>query len=154
MKNNIYKLITLAVLAFSLVSCDSFLDIKPLGKVIPTTLEDYRELFTTVYNNQINDRSKCDMRTDEIQVNGNEFDQNNYSYIEKWDVENFGEQFEWAYYYSNMYTCNIIIKNKDKMKNGTPEEVNQLVGEAYMMRAYSHFNLVNIYGEPDRKSVV
>ena len=28
------------------------------------------------------------------------------------------------------------------------EDINQLVGEAYLMRAYMHFILVNLYGQP------
>lgn len=37
------------------------------------------------------------------------------------------------------------------IKEGTEEEINQLVGEAYMLRAYVHFLLVNLYGQPYTK---
>lgn len=33
-----------------LSSCDSYLDIQPVGKVIPNTLSEYRALLTTAYN--------------------------------------------------------------------------------------------------------
>ena len=34
------------------------------------------------------------------------------------------------------------------IEEGTADEVRQLVGESYMLRAYVHFLLVNLYGEP------
>ena len=37
---------------------------------------------------------------------------------------------------------------KDEISEGSQEDINQLVGEAYLMRAYMHFILVNLYGQP------
>jgi hypothetical protein len=42
--------IALAVISFTSVSCDRFLDIQPEGKVIPTTVEDYRKVLTSAYS--------------------------------------------------------------------------------------------------------
>ena len=40
------------------------------------------------------------------------------------------------------------IGKKDEISEGSQEDINQLVGEAYLMRAYMHFILVNLYGQP------
>ena len=40
-----------------LSSCDSYLDIQPVGQVIPNTLAEYRALFTTAYDTALNDLS-------------------------------------------------------------------------------------------------
>lgn len=49
-----------------LSSCDSYLDIQPVGKVIPNTLSEYRALLTTAYNKgaKIIDKGVIDFRSD------------------------------------------------------------------------------------------
>ena len=59
-------LLTAGVLMFS--ACDRFLDIRPVGKVIPETPAEYRALMTTAYQFQFIDRSLTDMRTDGLVV--------------------------------------------------------------------------------------
>ena len=59
-------------MVLSLTSCDSFLDIQPVGKVIPNTLEEYRALITTAYGVDLTDRGMCDMRTEDISVSKDE----------------------------------------------------------------------------------
>ncbi|WP_279104646.1 RagB/SusD family nutrient uptake outer membrane protein [Bacteroides acidifaciens] len=153
----IKKLYIAFILASSslMSSCDSFLDIQPVGKVIPNTLEEYRALFATAYNVPLIDRSLCDMRTGDITIRKDEYDQNNYGDIEKWADINPGPEtttFEWSKYYTNIYYANAIIDKKDEITEGTQEDINQLVGEAYLMRGYMHFLLVNLYGEPYTKT--
>ena len=71
--------------------------------------------------------------------------------VEKWNDVNPNastRQFGWAAYYTNIYYANAIIDKKDEISEGSQEDINQLVGEAYLMRAYMHFILVNLYGQP------
>ena len=49
MTKKIYYIFTL-IGSLLLSSCDSYLDIQPVGQVIPNTLAEYRALFTTAYN--------------------------------------------------------------------------------------------------------
>lgn len=67
-----------------MTSCSNYLDIQPVGKVIPNTLEEYRALMTTAYSQDLLDRSVCDMRTKDITIKKDNIDQNNYGDIEKW----------------------------------------------------------------------
>ena len=43
------KYITLFVAAIALGSCDDYLDITPVGKVIPESLNEFRAVLTTAY---------------------------------------------------------------------------------------------------------
>ena len=81
--------ITFALLGSLLItSCDSFLDIQPIGKVIPNTLSEYRALLTEAYSQPLFDRGVTEFRTDEVTIRDNEYDQNYYSEIEKWNDSN------------------------------------------------------------------
>lgn len=137
-----------------LSSCNSFLDIQPEGKVIPNTLEDYRQLLTTAYNETFYDRAMADLRSDETTVDASEYDQSSYGNIEKWnDTSSDGstQSFGWGSYYETIFYANSIIDKRKDITTGTEAEINQLVGEAYMMRAYQHFLLANLYGQPYTK---
>lgn len=149
----IYKiLLACGFLVMSMSSCDSFLDIQPVGKVIPNSLEEYRALLTTAYSFPLIDRGLCDMRTEDITLRKDEFDQNNFKNIERWVVGNTtGTEFGWSYYYQNIYYANAIISKKGEITEGSEADINQLVGEAYLMRGYMHFLLVNLYGQPYTK---
>lgn len=154
--NKIKKLYTISIISgcliLSLTSCDSFLDIQPVGKVIPNTLEEYRALITTAYGVDLTDRGLCDMRTEDISVSKDEFDQNNFKDIERWVANNpSGTEFGWSYYYQNIYYANAIINKKNEITEGSEADINQLVGEAYFLRGYMHFLLVNLYGQPYTK---
>lgn len=147
--------ITFALLGSLLItSCDSFLDIQPIGKVIPNTLSEYRALLTEAYSQPLFDRGVTEFRTDEVTIRDNEYDQNYYSEIEKWNDSNpipGTREFAWSNYYSIIYYANAIIDNRDKITEETQEDIDQLVGEAYLLRGYMHFLLVNLYGQPYTK---
>lgn len=137
-----------------LSSCDNYLDIKPVGQVIPTTLTEYRALLTTAYGIKLNDKSATEFRTDIAMVTDNSYSQNFYSDIEKWNdmsPKDGTREFGWATYYNVIYYSNVVIANKDKITEGSKEDIDQLVGEAYLLRGYMHFILVNLYGQPYTK---
>ena len=137
-----------------LTSCDNYLDIQPVGKVIPNTLAEYRALLTTVYNTRLNDKAVTELRTDIVQVTDISSSQNTYGDIQIWNdlTPKAGTRdFVWDKYYTNIYYANAIIDKKDAITEGSQEGINQLVGEAYLLRAYMHFILVNLYGQPYTK---
>lgn len=139
-----------------LTACDSYLDIHPTGSVIPNSLAEYRALLTRSYKNvsSLTDRGVAGFRSDEMQVRDSEWDQNNYKDIESWnDLAPSANtlQFEWAKYYNILFIANHVIDSRTDITEGTEQEVNQLVGEAHILRAYMHFLLVNLYGQPYTK---
>jgi len=137
-----------------LTSCNDFLDITPTGKVIAKTGEEYRSLLTYEYKYFPKDRYLTTVRTDEVTLTAkatSSTDQDAYLDLWRWkddDPSVTTTYFNWRGYYHAIYIANYIIEHRGEIANATQQEVSQLVGEAYMMRAYCHFLLVNLYAEP------
>lgn len=137
----------------SLYSCDKYLDIQPVGRVIPRTAKEFRELLTQAYTNVPNDRGLATFRSDEMLMDATLAveDLNTYRDIWIWNDVSPSENtatFNWRRYYHTSFIANYTIESKDIIEEGTVAEVNQLIGESYMLRAYMHFLLVNLFGEP------
>ena len=133
-----------------LTACD-MLDIQPTGKVIPQTLAEYRALIATAYKNVPDARGLACFRSDELYVKDDSWEQDRYGKIECWDDFSAPGQttsFEWKNFYSIMFTANYTIEERNSINEGSEEDINQLIGECYLLRAYMHFLLVNLYGQP------
>lgn len=148
-KNIIFLLFT----AVALTSCDNFLDITPTGKVIAKTGEEYRALLTYEYKYFSKDRYMTTLRTDEIVMNTKTSSTDLDAYVDLWRWKDDNpapttSYFTWRNYYHAIYIANYIMGHQHEISNATAAEVSQLMGEAYMMRAYAHFLLVNLYAEP------
>ena len=88
MTKKIYYIFTL-IGSLLLSSCDSYLDIQPVGQVIPNTLAEYRALFTTAYNTALNDRGICEIRTDIATIlQSDATSKNSLGDVEKWNDVN------------------------------------------------------------------
>lgn len=136
-----------------LSSCDSFLDITPTGKVIASTGEEYRAMLTNEYNSFPKDRYMTTIRTDEVKLTATTSSSDLDAYLDLWLWKDENPSptttyFSWRNYYHNIYIANYIIEHQGEIKDATTKEINQLVGEAYMLRAYDLFLLVNLYAEP------
>ena len=149
------KTLLLSVLAaFALTACDDFLDITPTGKVIAKTGDEYRALLTYEYKYFAKDRYMTTLRTDEMlmdMVKTSSTDKDAYLDLWRWKDEAPSpttSYFSWRTYYHTIYIANYVIGHQHEISNATKEEINQLVGESYMLRAYCHFLLVNLYAEP------
>lgn len=72
---------------------------------------------------------------------------------DKGSTYNAGGYVPWKNYYECILGCNLILKYVDE-STGTDEDKNYLKGQAYFLRAFYYFQLVNIYGWPynDKKS--
>ncbi|MCI1648852.1 MAG: RagB/SusD family nutrient uptake outer membrane protein [Bacteroides sp.] len=147
-KANIY-LILLSL--FALSSCDNFLDIKPVGEVIPTTFQDFRDLMTNAYETVPTDRSLSTVRGDELQLIYDDWgDYLPYQSIFTWNDVNPDDntlEFPWQQFYKAILNANQIIINGQDATNAVKSELDQLRGEAYLMRAYMHFGLVSLYSD-------
>lgn len=152
MKTRILLITLLGLL--TLTSCDDFLDITPTGKVIAQTGEEFRALLTYEYHNFAKDRYMITLRTDEIQMDvtkTSSTDKDAYLDLWRWQDDTPApttSYFSWRTYYHTLYIANYVIEHQGEITEATSAEVNQLVGEAYMLRAYCHFLLVNLYAEP------
>ncbi|WP_330747290.1 RagB/SusD family nutrient uptake outer membrane protein [Chryseobacterium sp. CP-77] len=146
----ITAIIALAAISFINIGCDRFLDIQPEGKVIPTTVEDYRKVLTSAYSKYPVHKSLVAFRTDEVNIDDNSTDFISYREIAMWKDANNDQastEFPWVSFYSVNFYLNQIINEGSKTMQDSPEK-NQILAEAYALRAYLYFDMVNLYGKP------
>lgn len=153
MRKKHFHILWLAAALLSLTACNDFLDIQPIGKVMPQTGDEYRALLTFAYSIVPQDRGTATFRSDEVTMEG-ETDANSLdSYLDIWrwnDVspDEATASFNWRSFYQVSYIANTVIENQSSITEASEAEVGQLAGEAYMLRAYMHFLLVNLYADP------
>lgn len=151
MKKYIYILFIAVV---SIVSCDDYLDIEPIGKVIPKSVEDYRSFLTTAYATiKETHHILTTYRTDELELSKNSFGIEQYEDIYLWNDTSASPltlSFSYASFYKIIFHANHVIANQKNII-GDDLAVNQLVGEAYALRALQYFQLVNLYAKPYNK---
>ena len=147
---NILKYIFVASVAITTVSCDNYLDVKPVGKVIPETLTDYRAVMTSGYSTTAIHKALSAIRADELVLD--EFNDNATFYRDHyiWNDANPDKttnSFPYAALYNRIFYTNVII-NEASAKLAPSAEKDQLIGEAYALRALTYFDLLNIFSKP------
>ena len=151
------KKLTSILLIISLLvttGCDNFLDITPTGRVIPETAQDYRKLMTEAYYLMPSSRGLTAFISDEIDMTSKNLDSyDKDTFLDLWLWNNVNPSgsttyFDWEKYYKMIFIANTVIENEKSITNGTEAEINQIVGEAFMMRAYNHFILGKLYALP------
>lgn len=139
-------------LAMVFTSCN-FLDVEPVGKVIPKETAEYRAMLTTVYAKKIpNYKRFLIVRADELQLP----DEYSWSYSTYFDLGIWNDQnpnpetrsYPYEDFYNAIFYPNHIITEKDKIVSDGSEPISQIVAEAYALRAFLHFELVNIFAKP------
>jgi starch-binding outer membrane protein, SusD/RagB family len=147
------KIITI-IAAFALVtgatSCKKYLDIEPVGRVIPKTEDDFRALMTSAYVSFPTHKSLLSLRTDEQVPDEYSSEYPNYRDIYTWkDANPDPVTMEFAYegFYKTIFYANQVIAEVEN-EAGKSTATAQLKGEAYLMRAYAHFELLNLYAKP------
>jgi hypothetical protein len=144
------KYILLFVAAIAVSSCDDYLDITPIGRVIPETLDQYRAVLTQGYVTYPEHKSLTAVRTDELTMNESSDEINIYRDIYIWKDTN-PDRITTTFQYQDLYTVifytNVIINEASQKLAESPEK-KQLVGEAYALRAMAYFDLVNLFAKP------
>ena len=144
----------MVAVVLSLAACNDFLDIQPIGKVMPQTGDEYRKLLTEAYSRVLADRGLTTFRTDELVLDdatASDDDLEFYLDIWRWQDNNPDQNtssFGWLNHYYVSYIANSVIENRQNIIEVTDSARNQMVGEAYMLRAYIHYILVNLYADP------
>lgn len=160
MKSNIW--ILLLALWFS--GCDGFLEESSQDEVRPSTVDDMEQLLLgEVYFSQgdHNNFFRCtDVFSDDIKCNGLTDEQPSTRvtletgrYTFGWQRDMFDKTgggnniFLWEKPYQKIKGCNVVIDYLDRV-TGNDSKRQSLKGEAYVMRAYYYFMLVNLFGLP------
>ena len=151
MKKAIYIFLAAACLS----SCDSFLDEPMKGDYSTSTMYSSAEqaelAVNAVYNAaaySINLWKFGDIPSDDSVKGGNAGDQADLGYIDEWNVlsDNGAVAEFWQNTYETIARANNAIAGIES--SSIDEGVKaQLIGEAKFLRAFSYFQLVNIFGE-------
>ena len=147
------------LLLFSSSSCKKFVEVDaPVTSVNSKNVFNSNETATAVLTGIYIDLSRTiwmlsltpALSSDEITLYGGS-SSSNTSYIpiylnlldpKKLDLSDFCSSF-----YPKIYTLNLAIESLGTAKNLTQAVKTQLLGEAYFMRAFYYFYLVNFYGD-------
>ncbi|MGJ1390339.1 RagB/SusD family nutrient uptake outer membrane protein [Sphingobacterium spiritivorum] len=130
-------------------SCDKYLDIQPVGTVVPKTEADFRALMTSGYQSFPSQKSYLNLRTDELALDENSTDLAAIRDLHLWNDQNPDATtlpYAWLSFYKTIFYANHVISKAEEAAGNT-DAVQQIRAEAYLMRAYSHFELLNSYAE-------
>lgn len=155
MKRYTFKNITLALIlaasGYGLVSCDQdLLETVPNDRlsvdVFWKTENDAKLAVNALYTDLdgINIFA-WDALTDIAHTNQN-FNVNAYIELGTYDATSSGIYNEWLAAYKGIRATNYFLENVDKIPNAAAATVNQLKGEAKVLRAYQYIKLIGLYG--------
>ncbi|MGE7774762.1 RagB/SusD family nutrient uptake outer membrane protein [Chitinophaga sp. NPDC101104] len=158
------KLLVILLAACSLASCKKFLEEYSPSDVTPKSTADFNEiLFSDGYPDAKKELHPWLMyMEDDIQFYvspANMIDAPTYyaairgayewQSVQGRDGSGASPEYfnAWGNYYKQLLGVNVVLQNVDR-STGDPALKDQVKGEAYALRAYYHFKLVNIYARP------
>lgn len=142
-KNIIYTICSVAVLS----SCN-YLDITPVGKVIPETVTEFRALMTSAYSTVPAYKYLLSLRSDELFPLSNSQSFSDYLNFALWvdNSESNTISFPWGTPYKAIFYTNSVIADVMNAEIDTQDDSReQVMAEALLLRAYLHFDLLNMY---------
>ncbi|PSL46544.1 SusD-like starch-binding protein associating with outer membrane [Chitinophaga niastensis] len=159
------KTVIITLLSLSMFSCKKFLAERSQTDVIPETTKDFGQLlFTAGYPSVTLMQPYITLMDDDIQcyngqpLSGQQSDVTSNAGAFQWqpdfidvcksagspDGQNFNS---WKNYYQLILGTNVALQYLDNSKGSTTEK-EIYKGEAYTLRAFYHFMLVNLYAKP------
>lgn len=147
----------LAILCMlGILSCDSYLDLKPKGFTIPEYYDDYWKLmnYAQLYKA---DESWTPLLTDDAQLSSgdsvnnfqakSESDRRAYSFQHGPIFEDGVRDGLWEFSYNRIYTFNTVINNIMDVPDATEEKKLTLRAEALVARAFEYLTLIAVYAK-------
>ncbi len=146
------KLIHYIVMMTALFTSCNYLDVEPVGKVIPDEVSEYRALLTTAYSRFPQHKKLLTVRGDEVGPGMISITYDSRIDIVTWNYESpdpVTYTFPWTQMYNVIFYANSVIEDvMDAGIDDRTETREQLKGEALLLRAYAHFELLNLYAKP------
>lgn len=142
--------LTLLSGVLALSSCNSFLDTMPDQRMELNDNLKIRELLVSAYPN-IHHMGMLESRTDNVGDNGKKhgdgdlIDQESYRWIDLTGVAFDSSKWMWDRHYSSINTANQALAAIDALAD--PNRARAERGEALVVRAWCHFNLVNYFAQ-------
>ena len=149
MKKLIY--LTFIAVSFGLVSCDKFLDQNPDNRASVDTAEEIDYLLTSAYSEH-----SYALITEMMSDNTDDFGKTQYNktnrfydevfaWVDVTESNNDSPENVWAEYWKTVTTANLALEALQKLGPETDLALSEAYGEAYLVRAYGHFVLVNLF---------
>ncbi|WP_316839455.1 RagB/SusD family nutrient uptake outer membrane protein [Pedobacter gandavensis] len=160
----IYPIVMICLLAVS--SCKKYLDVKPVGKIIPATVGEFDALLdneTIARWNFIDNNlgSSIGFLTDDLQLSDGLgkvlYVGNNHPNLERFYAYTFRQPYKknsstdlfWSYGYRNVFYFNNVIDGIESLKSkSSVEEANgkAVIAQALVNRAWWYFNAAMVFG--------
>lgn len=157
------KIITLCLCSVALCSCEDFLEPSSTSEFVPKDASSLNELLLgEAYPRNDIDRMNVflNLMDDDItampyQVPQDGIDANRFLAAYTWQPDMFKMMEEAGYTGTNMYKryyelilgANAVIDYIDQV-NDEEQNINYVLAQAYALRGYLYFKLVNIFGQP------
>ena len=153
MTEHMKRLYYLAVIAVSLglTSCDKFLDQNPDKRASVDSIEEINYLLSSAYTEHTFS-TLTELMSDNIDdFHRTQFTKTNRFYDEvfAWkdvtETNNESPEAIWGDYWKTITTANSALEALEKLGPETDLALRESYGEAYLVRAYGHFTLVNLF---------
>lgn len=151
MKNK-YAFIAVTAMAFSLVSCDKFLDVMPDNRTELDTQEKIRALLVSAYP-ETDYLLLTEYSSDNVDDFGSEnpntdrFIDEVYAWEDVTDTDNEDPENVWQGSYKAIAAANQAIEAIENMVGPEATGYEAEMAEALLCRAYNHFVLVNVFSQ-------
>ncbi len=153
------KILLAALLAGTLSSCESFIDLKPIDfpteETFYTDVKGLEGAIIGAYDEfQSSDQYGAKFMTlMEVRGDNVKNDNSGASGGITYQIEVFTEtpansnlSGAWLSLYTSIYRCNLILQNAENVEMSADQRT-KIVGQAAFMRALSYFNLVRLWGK-------
>ena len=152
MKKIIYKWFVPALLfALVLVSCDKYLDVKPKGVQVLTTVTDYDQWLNSfgIEASLPGEINRLADNVDNSSVSNPPIttDERVYTWQPQFSEELRVSPVIWSNQYKAIYYFNVVLEGIDEATGGTEQQKKSLKAEALLGRAFDYLYLVNLYGK-------
>lgn len=158
---NQYGIFLLLITSILLTSCESFVEIDPpnnqiIGEQVFEDAATVDAAFAHIYGQLREDAFTSGNLSGLSYLMGHYSDELTLFDANLQDVQSFNSNAIipsnsfvkrlWDTSYSLIYATNSILEGVENSTSLSQEEIRLYMGEAYFLRAYIHFNLVNLYG--------
>ncbi|MFR5658878.1 MAG: RagB/SusD family nutrient uptake outer membrane protein [Butyricimonas faecihominis] len=156
----LYRLMMFVGVCAFCVSCNGYLEEMPQNKLKPTTTDDYNQLLAKAYITQTV-LPYLEILTDDVvydQANRISWADNGadayigaFLWYDDIEVTMGGGDIAFETFYNSIYNTNVVIENIDDATGVVLDEGEVAItrgnvkGEAYALRAFDYFYLVNLY---------
>ena len=153
-KNNISRLLLIAISVMLFSSCNDFLNEVPKGEKIPTTWTD----FNNFIRNEYADFHRSEMGEVYVLLNDvyrspiqqqTKLTHANYNWDEAIDRadENTMDYFLYVNNYSGIFYANLLLEMVPETTEATEEQSQMLMAQARVLRAMSYFQVANYHAD-------